>query len=412
MHTERQNHNPFQGPFRSLEELADCIRENLGCPVTIEDSDHRILAYSSHDENVDPARIATIMKRKVPEDIIKSLWKKGIIPQLFESDDPVIIPAIPEVGLGQRVAISVRKNEDLLGFIWAQVNWEVTQEELALLKQAAKMVKNQILKLEIKKRNAEEGHREFFWKLLTGYYTKEASIHNQALTYQLKLKGEMAIVIFEFTEEIQQSLERHMNYYIQASHQIELIYSTLDQNQLILLVRPFNHTNGAEQLTSFVHIFVEKISDRLGVHTLKGGAGTLYQSPLHIKDSYREALHVLSIKERFNREVSAIFSYQELGIYQFIDLLYEERMRHHYQNIYIEKLKTYDAIHHTQLLETLEIYLQCDSNVKAASHVLHVHTNTLNYRLKRICEVASIDLKDANQKVTLYLDLKMEQMKS
>ncbi|WP_226659151.1 PucR family transcriptional regulator [Pseudalkalibacillus hwajinpoensis] len=410
MHTDRESHNPFQGPFRTLEDLADCIRENLGCPVTIEDSDHRILAYSSHDENVDPARIATIMKRKVPEEVIKSLWKKGVIPQLFESDDPVIIPAIPEVGLGQRVAISVRKNEELLGFIWAQLNWEVTQDELTLLKKAAKVVKNQILKLEIKKRHSEEGHREFFWKLLTGHYTKEEALQKQAATYQLKLKGEMAIVIFEFSEEIQQSLERHMNYYIQASHQIEFIYSTLDQNQLILLVRPSDQHNTADQLSSFVQIFVEKISNRLGVDTLKGGAGTLYQSPLSIKDSYREALHVLSIKERFKEEVTAIYSYQELGIYQFIDLLYKERQ--HVQNIYIEKLKKYDSIHHTQLLETLQTYLQHDSNVKVAAQVLHVHTNTLNYRLKRIAEVANLDLKDANQKVTLFLDLKIEQLKS
>ncbi|MCA0992110.1 PucR family transcriptional regulator [Pseudalkalibacillus hwajinpoensis] len=410
MHNDLENHNPFQGPFRTLEDLADCIRENLGCPVTIEDSDHRILAYSSHDENVDPARIATIMKRKVPEEVIKSLWKKGIIPQLFESDAPVIIPAIPEVGLGQRVAISVRKNEELLGFIWAQLNWEVTQEELALLKKAAKVVKNQILKLDIKKRHSEEGHREFFWKLLTGHYTKEEHIQQQASIYQLNVKGEMAIVIFEFSEEIQQSLERHMNYYIQASHQIELIYSTLDQNQLILLVRPQDPFNTAEQLTSFVQVFVEKISNRLGVDTLKGGAGALYQTPLSIKDSYREALHVLSIKERFKGEVTGIYSYQDLGIYQFIDLLYQERQ--HYQNPYIEKLKQYDAIHHTQLLETLATYLQQDSNVKAAALALHVHTNTLNYRLKRIADVANLDLKNANQKVTLFLDLKIEQMKS
>lgn len=410
MNTDRESHNPFQGPFRTLEDLADCIRENLGCPVTIEDSDHRILAYSSHDENVDPARIATIMKRKVPEEVIKSLWKKGVIPQLFESDDPVIIPAIPEVGLGQRVAISVRKNEELLGFIWAQLNWEVTQEELALLKKAAKVVKNQILKLDIKKRQSEEGHREFFWKLLTGHYTKEEDLQKQASMYQLKLTGEMAIVIFEFRDEIQQSLERHMNYYIQASHQIELIYSTLDQNQLILLVRPSDQHHSADQLSHFVQIFVEKISNRLGVDTLKGGAGTLYQSPLSIKDSYREALHVLSVKERFKEEVKAIYSYQELGIYQFIDLLYKERQ--FVQNIYIEKLKHYDRLHHTQLLETLETYLQHDSNVKVAAQVLHVHTNTLNYRLRRIADVANLDLKDANQKVTLFLDLKIEQLKS
>lgn len=403
--------DPFKGPFQSLEELADAISETIGCPITIEDANHRILAYSTHDDDVDPARMATIMRRKVPDNVIKSLWKNGVIPKLFDSDEPVIIPAISEVGLGKRVAISVWKNDEILGFIWGQVTWDITDEELDFFRKAGKVVKNQMLSLKIRKKAGEEGHKDFFWQLLTGHLKDRGKIDSLSEKYHLTMNGSTGIVVFEFPEEIQQSLERHVNYYIQASSYIKLITSTTDENQLILLVRPFQDEGPARQIKDFVRDFVEEISSRLGVPELKGAAGTLYRSPVSIRDSYKEALYVLSIKDRFKYEASGIYTYQELGIFQFIDELYEKRVRDGYQNYHLEKLMEYDRKHHSQLLETIDMYLRYDCNVNEASKALHVHANTLNYRLKRIGEITEMDLKDPNQKMTLYLDLKIEQMK-
>ena len=45
----------------------------LGCPVTVEDVNFRLLAYSSHEKVTDAARIATIINRQVPENLINSL---------------------------------------------------------------------------------------------------------------------------------------------------------------------------------------------------------------------------------------------------------------------------------------------------------------------------------------------------
>ncbi|MFC8050301.1 helix-turn-helix domain-containing protein, partial [Bacillus subtilis] len=41
---------------------------------------------------------------------------------------------------------------------------------------------------------------------------------------------------------------------------------------------------------------------------------------------------------------------------------------------------------------------------------LNIHVNTLNYRLKRISQIAEIDLKNVNQKFTIYLDIKLRHM--
>ncbi|TGB03532.1 PucR family transcriptional regulator [Halobacillus salinus] len=411
MEMKHDSQDPFQGTFRSLEEVADRIRERLHCPVTIEDANHRILAYSTHDEDVDPARIATIMRRKVPENVIKTLWKNGVIPKLFESEEPVVIPAIESVGLGRRVAVSVRKNNEILGFIWAQLNGEVSEEELELFKKAAKVVKNQMLQMQIKQRKSEEDHREFFWQLLTNHLKDADAIKAQSEKYHIRLDGQLAVVVFGFDEEIHQSLERHIHYYIEASRQIGIVCSAIDGNQLILLVRPHPTDAPGKEVSDFVQTFMEKISERVNVEALQGAAGKLYHSPLHIHASYKEALHTLSVKERFAEEVSDINSYQDLGIFQFIDYLYEKRVRDHYTNQYIETLRAYDKKHRSDLLRTISVYLRSDSNVNEASKALHVHANTLNYRLKRIADLTGFNFKDPNQKVTLYIDLMMERLK-
>lgn len=71
------NHGVPEWNFDSLEALVDAISETLQCPITIEDPNHSLLAFSSHEAQTDPVRIATIIGRKVPEKVVKALWRDG-----------------------------------------------------------------------------------------------------------------------------------------------------------------------------------------------------------------------------------------------------------------------------------------------------------------------------------------------
>ncbi|MCG8399378.1 helix-turn-helix domain-containing protein, partial [Bacillus atrophaeus] len=73
-------------------------------------------------------------------------------------------------------------------------------------------------------------------------------------------------------------------------------------------------------------------------------------------------------------------------------------------------LEAYDQEHHSNLVETLEQFIECDSNVNTAAKKLNIHVNTLNYRLKRISKIAEIDLKNINEKFTIYLEIKLRNM--
>ncbi|MGZ4160977.1 MAG: PucR family transcriptional regulator, partial [Neobacillus sp.] len=60
-----------------------------------------------------------------------------------------------------------------------------------------------------------------------------------------------------------------------------------------------------------------------------------------------------------------------------------------------------------ELLKTLCVYLEGNQNVKRTADALHVHINTLNYRLKRIEEILSVNLTDSNQLLNIHLAVSM-----
>ncbi|CDQ19146.1 DNA-binding transcriptional regulator, PucR family [Halobacillus karajensis] len=390
----------------SPEGLADRIAESLGCPVTIEDANHRIISYSKHETNVDDARTATIMRRKVPEQVINGLWKHGIMSKLFESDQPLIVEKIEEIGLGNRLAISVHKNKELLGFIWAQTNdLSVTSEHLEEIKEAAQWVSHHLLRQQAKKKKTDENRKEFFWQLLTGSLENQSEIKRLAKKYQMNLQGQLCVAVFEFKEEMSQAVERHAYYLTETLHQTRIVNRIFDDQQLILLVRTDDQEDANEMNQAFIREFTQKMKERLHFEDLKGAFGLIYDSPTLIGDSYKQALKVLELKEQYPDGLHHVDNYQDLGVYQFINELAALQKKENYKNDALRHIKAYDDRNKSMLLETLKVFLEKNSNVHQAAAHMHIHTNTLNYRLKRIKEIGNIDFKDVNQKTMLYLDL-------
>ncbi|AQU76481.1 PucR family transcriptional regulator [Priestia megaterium] len=404
--------DPFKENFDTLEEFADRISEVLNCPITIEDANHRLLAYSTHDERTDQARIATIIGRRVPEKVINNLWKEGIIPKLLETNEPVRVKNINEIGLGDRIAISIWKNEEVLGFIWAvEIEKALGNEEVELLKKAANVLKNKLLQLQIRKYKREERSQEFFWKLLTGHIKSRQEISEAFYEAQITAPSTFSIAIFRFQEDITPEAERQISYMLKTMHRLKIVLYTIDCNDLILLLSLDVVENPLDEQRDFADYFRGNMYERFDVTQIKASCSSIYSSHDHIEKSYKEALNVLDMKSKFPEETKEIINYQELGIYQFLDVILEKRVQDQFENHSLKKLTDYDLRHNSNLVETLEVFLNNDNNINEAAKELNVHMNTLSYRLKRISEIGDINLKDVNQKMTLYIDIKLMKYK-
>ncbi|MBB3908238.1 MULTISPECIES: PucR family transcriptional regulator [Anoxybacillaceae] len=400
--------DPFKANFDSLEEFADRISDLLQCPITIEDANHRLIAYSAHDDYTDPARTATIISRRVPEKVINSLWKTGVIPALLSSEEPLRVETISDVGLGNRVAVSIWKNNEVIGFIWAlETGRTLSKDDMELLKKAAKAAKNKVLQLYMRKNKREERVQEFFWKLLTGHIKTNEEIHENFSAMQIPAAPRFSVLVFRFANGITSDLEKQISYILQTTQQVQVLLYTVERNDFILLVAPKSADQPLYELNQFISSFATKMKERFHINSIQSSFGGIYETFEYIEKSYKEALTVLSMKEKFPEQTFSIYGYQQLGIYQFFDLLLEKKQQGEFANSALTKLQAYDEKHHTNLIETYEAFFDHDSNVNETAKALNIHPNTLSYRLKRIAEIGEIDLHNMNQKVKLYIDIKL-----
>jgi hypothetical protein len=71
-------------------------------------------------------------------------------------------------------------------------------------------------------------------------------------------------------------------------------------------------------------------------------------------------------------------------------------------------LLDYDAEQHTDLVHTVRVFLECSGSPTRAAKALHVHVNTLRYRIGRAGELLGVDLTEFTDQLDVYLALRAE----
>ncbi len=404
-------HNPFKQAFFDLKELVDSIQEHLHCPTTIEDTNHRLLAYSSHGVDADPARIGTIVSQRVPEHVINQLWQRGIIPKLMNADKALRIPPITDIGLRDRVAIAIRKDHEIWGYIWiVEEADKLNDEQLLLLKDAAFAAVPLLSKIYQNRKRKEEDYQDLLWQLLTGTNHTQDEISEKFHVSHLKIPDNFTVLVFHFEQDISRKMEEQISYLITTSQKITNHFLVVMDNQLILIASPHHSQQTDKAFEEFIVYFTSEIANRFSITGVVGGSGTRYQELAKAQSSYQEALKVLRLKKQFPEELKHVYQFNRLGIFRYLDVLQQELRNRRTEHPAIEKLEAYDLLHNANLLKTLEVFIQSDSNMNEAAKQLFVHTNTLHYRIKRISEIADIPITNVHEKMAIYLDLKARKL--
>ena len=376
---EMPHKNPFKKTFFDLKDLVDSIQENLLCPVTIEDTNHRLHAYSSHEDDTDSARIGTIISQRVPEKVINRLWKVGVIPKLMKSDFALRIPHIEDIGLRDRVAIAIRKKNEILGYIWVvEGPKKLDDAQLELLKDAALAAMPLMSKLQQNRKRKEENYQDFLWQLLTGQYKTLEEIQDKFYDLNLKMPDRFTVLAFRFELDITRKVEEQISYLITTSQKITNHFLVVMDEELILIASPHPSQPNDKAFDDFLSFFISEMANRFSIQGVKGSAGSSYSSFDKAENSYQEALKVLKMKEHFPEELKDVFHFRLLGAYRYLDFIQKEQRARRYEHPAIAKLEAYDSLHNSNLLKTLEVFIEQDSNMNNAAKKLFVHTNTLH----------------------------------
>ncbi|MEU9320223.1 helix-turn-helix domain-containing protein [Streptomyces sp. NPDC048295] len=394
--------------------VANAIAALLDAPVTIEDRNSRLLAFSSRQEDVDHSRVQTILGRQVPEHYTRILKERGVFQTIYRSDRPVHVAELPEPeGTDQprelpRAAIAVRAGDEILGTIWVVVSEPLSEDRSEALYEASKLV---AMHMVWQRADADMERRKRAELLATAL---ESGPGTPEAIHRLGLKDEPSVVLAltvvdsasEHRLPARTATERKrladaFDMHLAAVHPRataaligDIAYGVLPQ---LSQDRHEAEERAARIATEFLARVGSQLRPLIGVGPYADDASALARS----RTGAERALRVL----RSGGPARQVARLDDIHVEALLCELADLVPRGDLPSGAVARVIAYDATHETNLLETLRQWLDAFGDVATAAAAMFVHPNTFRYRLRRAAEVGRIDLDDRSARLSAMLQL-------
>jgi sugar diacid utilization regulator len=136
------------------------------------------------------------------------------------------------------------------------------------------------------------------------------------------------------------------------------------------------------------------------------GRSRVTEDPAELPRAASEALLAANVAEGASDR--AALAFEETGAYRLLLSTMSENPSE-LQRFYaetVEPLVAYDEQYETDLLRTLETFLEADGNVAGTAQRLFTHRHTIYYRLERVRELSGLDVSSSDGREKLSLGLK------
>ncbi|GAB3459229.1 PucR family transcriptional regulator ligand-binding domain-containing protein [Streptomonospora sediminis] len=164
---------------------------------------------------------------------------------------------------------------------------------------------------------------------------------------------------------------------------------------------------GAEELRAELARRAALLEPGLGEHRLALGVSAAVPGIAALRGAAREAEHARRLAElRGGR--SQVAAGTELDSHELLLAAVPEEVRTSYRDRLLGPLIDYDSTHRSDLVATLDRFLLYSGSWQRCATEMHVHVNTLRYRIGRVEELTGRDLSSLETRVDFYLALKLQ----
>lgn len=378
--------------------LAQSIAERTHGLVSIEDTQSHVLAYSASADEADALRRLSILGRAGPPEHLEWIAKWGIFDALRSGSDVVRVAERPELGLRPRLAIGIhqpliderRRAPDFAGTIWVQQGFRPLAHDAEEVLRGAAVLAARILS---RLATSPSTHALRVQELLGLNGGDDADVAAIARELGIVADGRAALVGFQGVgarapaDVIAMSTSA-----FRADAQVvtagDRVYALLPQ------------IGGQSSVTSWARGTVTALHRELGVALRAVIAAPI--AGLAAAASARTSVdRVLDSAGRHPSAIRQVTSLDEARTTVLLDeivgrvdaRLVDPRVRELREN-------------HPMLAETLRVYLDSFGDVASAGVALHVHPNTVRYRVRRIEKLLSTSLTDPDVRLVLSLSLR------
>jgi purine catabolism regulator len=136
---------------------------------------------------------------------------------------------------------------------------------------------------------------------------------------------------------------------------------------------------------------------------VRAALGRAVETPARLVDSRCDAILALDFLDRTGAAPGRVLRFEDFDLLDALLSAADPAELRARVDLVLDPLRG-----HPQLLETLVAYLSADQNVNAAAEALHVHPNSLRYRLGRVEELLGRTLRSPATLADLYVALRAE----
>jgi purine catabolism regulator len=151
---------------------------------------------------------------------------------------------------------------------------------------------------------------------------------------------------------------------------------------------------------------VQRLAAQVSGRVVSAGVGRAGGGPAAIAQGYREADRALVIARRLFAPGTLTF-FQNLGVHRLLLALDGHPELGAFYEETLAAIDQYDRSSRSELLPTLEAFFAADNSLAETAARLHLHRNTVAYRLRRIEQISGHQLSDPETRLALHLGLRV-----
>ncbi len=374
---------------RGLQEIVDALSLRLSRPVLIDDVELRPLAYSIQFGELDEVRTASILGRLAPETARTALHDEGI----RTAGGPLRIPAHPDIGMRARVCVPLVGGGRRLGYLWLLDDPPVTGEELRLARaaatEAAALVQPDADAALYRRRREQELVAALLGDDPRRAATAVAELEADHYLPLRPLRVWAAAPDGSAGDDWRADVLDRLRARLPAK---QALCGGVDDGVVVVA--------GGRGMPGDV------VAEALGTvrePRVLVGEGEAVDELLEARTSYRRALAALRVAAH---SASGRARWDELGVDRLVSSLPESALED-----LPDGLRRLLDSGDEALVRTLEAYLEHAGDVKATAAALSLHRGGLYYRLRRIEELAEVDLHDGEDRLLCHLALRLARLR-
>jgi len=386
---------------RGLQAIARALLQITGRPTVIQDGRLSVLASAWPEEH--PLAPDGLVPSLEDETLLQQwLWGRRLDGKAPPCTDLLLVPS----GWARCVAAIVIEGElggylSLIGPTDSLDDLDRLAVERGALVCAAELAKQRAVEA------AEDRLRgDFFDQLLTAGPAEEHALARRAAEMDYDLESYHAVVVFELDDDHSQALlllASEFRAHLMNSG-IRLFLCTYGKDLVALcgaddavLLRRLGEL--AQAARGRVAQMSPGARTTAGIGRPGPGLGGLRRS----FEQAQEALALARVLFAGDR----VLPFGDLGLYRLLCRLQASEELAEFYDQTLAPLVQYDSDHNAELVQTLEAFFAHHGNVSQTAESLHLHRNSLLYRLERIGEITGLDLNDEDDRFSLQLALKV-----